>query len=312
MGDTSVELTVYGEAGANDVDVAFPISSALRVAAAAYRLADAVSSSRATLNTLDSTHLSDVDFKGPHADVSEGKVEAYRTSATNMATGLRAFAGQIAEGWAAARGQQDRINFARYCEDESSNDGWGENAWESVAGEDDYGPPPENPAVPSAPGFSATREPQYPGSARDRHAVPWTDDPPTAGRPTVTQVTANPVSMQEFVTGVGTAKGTLADAQTTEAATVRAFLNEGSTGITGGYEIVGSAMTALIHELVEIKDWVDAGPRRGDRGRRRGQWQQHRQRGRVERSPSTASLPSAGSTSRRWRRRTSSRRRSRR
>ena len=72
----------------------------------------------------------------------------------------------------------------------------------------------------------------------------------------MTQVTANPVSMQEFVTGVGTAKGTLADAQTTEAATVRAFLNEGSTGITGGYEIVGSAMTALIHELVEIKDWV--------------------------------------------------------
>ena len=72
----------------------------------------------------------------------------------------------------------------------------------------------------------------------------------------MTQVTANPVAMQEFVTGMGTAKGTLADAQTTEAATVRAFLNEGSTGITGGYEIVGPAMNALIHELVEVKDWV--------------------------------------------------------
>jgi hypothetical protein len=114
------------------------------------------------MNTLNSTHLTDADFKGPHADVSDGKVEAYRTSATNMASGLRTFAEQIAQGWAAARGQQDRINFARYCEDESSNDGWGENAWESVAGEDDYGPPPENPGVPSAPGFAATREPQYP------------------------------------------------------------------------------------------------------------------------------------------------------
>src|SRR5687768_12664837 len=113
------------------------------------------------MNTLHAEHLSKADFKGPHADVSDSKVETYRTSAINMASGLRAFAGQIAQGWAAARGQQDRINFARYCEDESSNDGWGENAWESVAGEDDYGAPPENPGVPSAPNFAATREPQY-------------------------------------------------------------------------------------------------------------------------------------------------------
>ena len=33
---------------------------------------------------------------------------------------------------------------------------------EFVAGEDDYGPPPENPSVPPAPNFGATREPQYP------------------------------------------------------------------------------------------------------------------------------------------------------
>ena len=72
----------------------------------------------------------------------------------------------------------------------------------------------------------------------------------------MSDVTANPVSMQAFVTGMGTAKGTLADAQTTEAAIVRAFLNEGSTGITGGYEIVGAAMDALIGEYVEVKDWV--------------------------------------------------------
>lgn len=162
MGDTSVQLTVYGEAAANDVDVAFPLSSALGAARAAYRLADAVAASRSTMNTLDSQHLSDADFKGPHADVSDSKVEAYRTSATNMASGLRTFAEQIAQGWAAARGQQDRINFARYCENESSNDGWAENAWESVAGEDDYGAPPENPPVPSAPNFAATRDPKYP------------------------------------------------------------------------------------------------------------------------------------------------------
>ncbi|MET0663459.1 MAG: hypothetical protein ABWZ42_10035, partial [Ilumatobacteraceae bacterium] len=102
-----------------------------------------------------------VDFKGPHADVSASKVETYGTSATNMATALRAFAAQIALAWSCARGQQDRINFARYCEDESNNDGWGENAVENFSGEDDYGPPPENPACPSAPGFSPTREALY-------------------------------------------------------------------------------------------------------------------------------------------------------
>lgn len=162
MGDTSVELTVYGEAAASDTNVAFPLSSALPAAAAAYRLANAVAASRSTLTALDTSHLSDVDFKGPHADVSDSKVEAYRTSALNMATGLWTFAHQIAQGWAAARGQQDRINFARHCEDESTNDGWGENLYEGLAGEDDYGPPPGNPDVPSAPGFGATREPQYP------------------------------------------------------------------------------------------------------------------------------------------------------
>jgi hypothetical protein len=162
LGDTSVEPTVYGEAAASDVDVPFPIDSALAAARAAYRLADAVAESRSTMNTLNATHLSDADFKGPHADVSDGKVEAYRISSANMASGLRTFADQIAVGWAAARGQQDRINFARYCEDESSNDGWGENAVESFAGEDDYGPPPENPSTPSAPNFSATRDAQYP------------------------------------------------------------------------------------------------------------------------------------------------------
>ena len=88
MGDTSVELTVYGEAASQRRRRGVPdLVGARRARAAAHRLADAVSTSRSTTNTLSSTHLSDVDFKGPHADVSDGKVEAYRTSASNMAIG---------------------------------------------------------------------------------------------------------------------------------------------------------------------------------------------------------------------------------
>lgn len=161
MAETEFKPTVYGEAAASDVDVAFPLDSALAAARAAWRLADAVSESRSTMNTLDSTHLTDADFKGPHRDVSDGKVSAYRTSSLNMAGGLRTFAGQIAQGWAAARGQQDRINFARYVEHEIQDDAWYEDAAEWVVGEDDYGAPPENPDVPTAPNYAATRDPMY-------------------------------------------------------------------------------------------------------------------------------------------------------
>ncbi len=82
---------------------------------------------------------------------------------------------------------------------------------------------------------------------------------------------------------MGTAKDTLADAQTTEAATVRGFLNAGSTGITGGYEIVGIAMDALIHEMRRDQGLGEGGPRRRHRGRRRRARGQHHQRRRAQR-----------------------------
>ena len=82
----------------------------------------------------------------------------------------------------------------------------------------------------------------------------------------MTQVTANPVAMQEFVTGMGTAKDTLADAQTTEAATVRAFLNVGSTGITGGYEIVGIGDGRPDPRARRGQGLGQGGPRRRHRG----------------------------------------------
>lgn len=159
MTDTQVQPTVYGVGSANDQNVAFPLDSALPAARAAWRLADAVDDGRTSIN--DAQELMTV-WVGPHRDLFDTKVTTFGTSTRNVSSGLRDFARQIAFAWAAARGQQDRINFARYCEDEASNDGGLENFGEFFAGETDYGPPPENPGQPYGPAFAETREPMYP------------------------------------------------------------------------------------------------------------------------------------------------------
>jgi hypothetical protein len=64
-----------------------------------------------------------------------------------MASGLYAFSRQIAEGWAAARGQQDRINNARYVQTDIEDDSLLEDVGEFFGGETDYGRPAQNPAT---------------------------------------------------------------------------------------------------------------------------------------------------------------------
>ena len=63
--------------------------------------------------------------------------------------------------WAEARGEQDRINFARWVQAEKDNDGWLENTVDFFY-EEDHGEPPGNPPVPSAPGYWPTRDPIHP------------------------------------------------------------------------------------------------------------------------------------------------------
>ena len=54
--------------------------------------------------------------------------------------GLEDLAHSFATQWARARGQQDRINRARYIAAEIDGDNILENTWEWFAGENDYGP----------------------------------------------------------------------------------------------------------------------------------------------------------------------------
>jgi hypothetical protein len=146
----SVEMTVYGEGAANDANVVFPFDLALPAARDIWKMADAVAAS-----STDITDERDADtyWKGPHRDTSDGKVTTYQASASSVEAALRALADGIAKAWAAARGQQNRINKARYVEHEVQDDGALENFGEFFVGEDDYGPPPDDPPTPTGPSF---------------------------------------------------------------------------------------------------------------------------------------------------------------
>ena len=147
----SVTPTVYGEGAASDANVVFPFDLALPAARDIWDMADAVAASSS-----DITSERDADnfWKGPHRDTSDGKVTTYQGSASSVEAALRALATGIANAWAAARGQQNRINKARYVEHEVQDDSGLENFGEFFVGEDDYGPPPDNPHTPEPPSFA--------------------------------------------------------------------------------------------------------------------------------------------------------------
>lgn len=150
----------YGTAGANSANVPFPFDTALQAARDLWTLAEDVESSARRLRPKEAHAL--VEFTGPKSSRFRAMRDEDDGAATTSAGGLRELAQAFATAWSQARGQQDRINHARYVQSETEDDGTLENIGEFFVGEDDYGPPPENPSVPQPPGFHATRDPIYP------------------------------------------------------------------------------------------------------------------------------------------------------
>lgn len=150
----------YGTESANSANVVFPFDKAAPAARDLWAMADALVAERNAMTTASTNVV--VDWIGPEKDTFDAKVTSYKTSSLDVITQLRHLAQEIARAWAAARGQQDRINHARYVQHEIDDDGLLENGWEFFAGEDDYGDPPSDPPVPSSPSFAATRDPIKP------------------------------------------------------------------------------------------------------------------------------------------------------
>lgn len=149
----------YGAATANSANVVYPFAASLPAARAANSLADDLQASKTSLDT-DADNVV-AEWIGPNRATFVAKHEALQTSIDNLDATLRYLGGEVGRSWAAARGQQDRINFARYVEQDISEDGALENFGEFFAGETDYGPPPGDPSAPTADMFFETSQPMH-------------------------------------------------------------------------------------------------------------------------------------------------------
>jgi uncharacterized protein YukE len=149
----------YGGAKASSTNINFSYELALTAARDLWSLA-AESRNHQGRRAASATIARRV-WLGPKHDQFEEKLRQENADATAVADGLQNTARAIARSWAEARGQQDRINFARYVDHELDKDGWFENFIEWFGNEDDYGDPPGNPEPPAPPDFRPTRAPMY-------------------------------------------------------------------------------------------------------------------------------------------------------
>jgi len=150
---------VYGGATANAANLRFAYDAALQAARELYRLADDFDEASSTISAARADAVA--DFLGPMRVQFDEHNDTNRMQLSSLGCQLRGLAGQIAMDWAAARGEQDRINFSRYVAHQKANEGFldGVKAW--FAGDKDYGSPPDNPPIPQGPGYGATRAPMY-------------------------------------------------------------------------------------------------------------------------------------------------------
>jgi hypothetical protein len=163
MGDPAptpaIEMTVYGEGAADDANVPFPYELSKSGAAAIWRLADAVGAARSSM--IDGHGAATVDWEGPEKADFDAKVSSFVESCNSCEAALRHLADGIGAAWAAARGQQDRINTARWFQHEEQNQSILEDIGDFFS-QDKAPDPPRNPSAATAPDFSPTREPVHP------------------------------------------------------------------------------------------------------------------------------------------------------
>lgn len=165
---------VYGEASANDSNVQFPFDQMSPAAHDLWKMSDEIQKAAKQLS--DAVETVTVDWTGPEFRTFTTKTGNFATSATRVVTALDHLSRELADAWAKARGQQDRINTARWAEqeiarleaDRASSDNpleWiGDRAGEVkdwFVGSKEF-PMPDNPAIPGSPAFRPTRDPIRP------------------------------------------------------------------------------------------------------------------------------------------------------
>jgi hypothetical protein len=149
-----------GGVSASSANVNFAFGQALQAARDLYALSGVVRSKHSL--RADEASTAGDGWEGGRRTDFDGRMRTEGSDVDTIAGALVTLADRFATEWANARGEQDRINHARYVQDERDNDGWLENAGEFFGGENDLGAPPDNPPVPEPPDYAPTRDPVHP------------------------------------------------------------------------------------------------------------------------------------------------------
>lgn len=164
-------MGAYGQSNlATAADVRFPFDLALEAARDVWQLAQKV---RDTAGDIRGAARNEVGpWKGPKREDFDERWPLEDRNADTVADGFEALARQFAEAWSRARGEQDRINHARYVAAEEEKRRKADEGFQlrdisdavigRWAGQPDYGPTPSDPPVPSSPHFATNHRPVHP------------------------------------------------------------------------------------------------------------------------------------------------------
>jgi hypothetical protein len=154
-------MASYGGINPAAENIRFPYAAALEAAQDMWALGKYVREKYGDREPL-AEHARE-EWHGPHRDTFNGHMADEKADAGVIASGLEQLAKDLAQQWRKARGEQDRINWARFVEAKLDDDGTLENAWEWFAGEnEDYKDVPKDPDPPQPPHFEPTAKPAYP------------------------------------------------------------------------------------------------------------------------------------------------------
>ncbi len=152
-------MGIYDGRWGNKEDVVFPFSQYQQACRDLHKLAKNLQGLKQAVSRAETAAIP--GWVGPHRTSFDAKSLALTNRIEVTAEAADQLARELAGGWAAARGQQDRINTARYNKDESDHDSGWEDFGEFFVGED-YESPPEDPPVPGPPLYGPTRRPKHP------------------------------------------------------------------------------------------------------------------------------------------------------
>lgn len=143
----------------SSADVRFAFDLALEAARQLYTLSDVIEDRQIAWSTAAGKATD--SWEGGHRDHFTGNLATAEADAGEIKGALRTLADRFASTWAQARGEQDRINWARWVQAQKDDDWWGEDVVDFFY-EEDHGEPPPNPDPPTSPDYLPTRQPIHP------------------------------------------------------------------------------------------------------------------------------------------------------